>query len=163
MKALKGLVALIFVSSVLAGCEKWKDFIHKHKEKEEEKNVYEAKNLPMSGLQEVPQRETLASGWIDARYEKKTKMLNFTVRWSQLTRNPIGSHIHGVAPRGVNAGIKFDFTAPLPKTTAGTFSTSTIVDGVAIKEDSLLLGYYYINIHTPTFPGGEIRGQLEFK
>ena len=163
MKALKSLVALLALSSVLSGCEKWKDFVHKHKEKEQEKNVYTAENLPMSGLQEVPQRETLGRGSIDARYEKNTKTLKFTVRWSDLTANPIGSHIHGPAPKGVNAGIKFDFTAPLPKTTAGTFSTTVVVDNVAIKEDSLIKGYYYINIHTPKFPGGEIRGQLEFK
>ena len=165
MKALKSLVVLMVLSSVLAGCEKWKDFVHRHKdkEKEEEKNVFVGKNLPMSGLQEVPQRETLATGSINAEYNKTTKMLSFTVKWTELTGLPIGSHIHGVAARGVNAGIKFDFTSPLPKALAGTFSTSTVVDGVAIKEDSLLLGYYYINIHTPKYPGGEIRGQLELK
>jgi hypothetical protein len=38
-----------------------------------------------------------------------------------------------------------------------------VVDGVRIKEDSLLMGFYYVNIHSATFPGGEIRGQIEFK
>ena len=161
MKALKSLAVLIVFTSLLAGCEKWKDIFHKDKEKE--KKVYAAENLPMSGLQEVPQRETLAKGWIDARYEKESKMLKFTVKWQDLTGIPIGSHIHGVAPKGVNAGIKYDFTPLLPKAVAGTFTNSVVVDGVSIKEDSLLLGYYYINIHTPKFPGGEIRGQLEFK
>lgn len=163
MKALKSLVALLALSSMLSGCEKWKDFVHKHKDKEEEKNVYVGENLPMSGLQEVPQRETLGRGSIDARYEKNTKTLKFTVRWSDLTANPVGSHIHGVAPKGANAGVKFDFTAALPKVTSGSFSTSVVVDNIAIKEDSLIKGFYYVNIHTPKFPGGEIRGQLEFK
>ena len=161
MKALKSLVALLVFSSLLVGCEKWKDIFHKDKDKEQK--VYRAENLPMSGLQEVPQRETLAHGWIDATYNKETKMLDFTIKWQDLTGEPIGSHIHGVAPKGVNAGIKYDFTALLPKTTAGTFTNSVMVDGTAIKEDSLMLGYYYINLHTPKFPGGEIRGQLEFK
>src|SRR5688500_13228610 len=106
MKALKSLAVLIVFTSLLAGCEKWKDIFHKDKEKE--KKVYSAENLPMSGLQEVPQRETLAKGWIDARYEKESKMLKFTVKWQDLTGIPIGSHIHGVAPKGVNAGIKYD-------------------------------------------------------
>ena len=162
MKALKSFAALMVLSSVLVSCEKWKDFVHHHKDKDEKK-VYVAENLPMSGLQEVPQRETLALGWIDARYEKETKMLKFTVKWQDLTGTPVGSHIHGTAPKGANAGIKYDFTALLPKTVSGTFTNSTIVDNVAIKEDSLLMGYYYINIHTAKFPGGEIRGQLEFK
>ena len=162
MKALKSLAVLLVLSSVLSGCEKWKDLIHREKEKEEEKNVFETKKLPMNGLQEVPQRETLASGWLEARYDKTTKMLKYSISWTELTGIPIGSHIHGVAPKGVNAGIKHDFTALLPKATAGTFTNSVLVDGIAIKEDSLLLGFYYLNIHTPTFPGGEIRGQIEF-
>ena len=45
--------------------------------------------------------------------------------------------------------------------TAGNFNRSVAVDGQAIKEDSLLLGYYYFNIHTSNNPGGEIRGQIE--
>ena len=46
---------------------------------------------------------------------------------------------------------------------SGTFTNSFMVDGVAVKEDSLLNGYYYMNFHTTTYPGGEIRGQIEFK
>jgi hypothetical protein len=161
MKALKSLAVLLVLSSLLAGCEKWKDLIHKHKEKE--KTVYEAANLPMSGLQENPKRETKASGSINLRYDKATKMLRFTVSWKDLSGNPTGSHIHGPAPKGVNAGIKYDFFSLFPKTTSGTFTNTFLVDGVAVKEDSLLLGFYYLNIHSPLHPGGEIRGQLEFK
>jgi len=159
MKALKGLVVLFILSSVFAGCEKWKDYYHHEKEK----NVYEKKNLPMSGLQEVPQRETMASGWADVHYDKKTKMLKYTIKWKDLTGNPTGSHIHGTAARGKNASIKHDFFSLFPKTTSGTFSHQVMADGVAIKEDSLLNGFYYFNLHTAKFPGGEIRGQIEFK
>jgi len=34
------------------------------------------------------------------------------------------------------------------------------VDGVKIKEEHILAGEYYINLHTAANPGGEIRGQL---
>jgi hypothetical protein len=37
------------------------------------------------------------------------------------------------------------------------------VDGVAVREEDLLNGMYYINIHTATYPGGEIRGQIVFQ
>jgi hypothetical protein len=161
MKAFKSLAVLLVLSSVLSGCEKWKDIIHKEKEKEE-KNVYSRENLPVNGLQEVPQRETPAAGTMSVSYDKKTKMLKYSVNWSNLTGIPVGSHIHGTAPKGMNAGIKHDFTALLPKVTSGSITNSVMVDGVAIKEDSLLKGFYYINIHTPKFPGGEIRGQIEF-
>ena len=52
---------------------------------------------------------------------------------------------------------RYQFTA-----TSGSFTDSVKVDGSAIKEDSLLSGLYYINIHTPKNPGGEIRGQITF-
>jgi hypothetical protein len=117
----------------------------------------------MDGTQEVPMRETEGCGSIDLVYDKTSKILTYTVYWKNLTGIPTGSHIHGEAPRGVNAPIKHDFTEPLPKTTSGSFTNSVVVDEVAVKEADLLKGLYYINIHTPTYPGGEIRGQLEFK
>ena len=121
------------------------------------------KGLKLEGAQEVPVKSTPASGTMDISYNKTSKVLTYTVTWQDLTGIPVGSHIHGEAPRGVNAGIKHDFTALLPKTIAGTFTNSVVVDEVAIKEADLLNGLYYVNIHTPINPGGEIRGQIEFK
>jgi hypothetical protein len=119
--------------------------------------------LPMSGDQEVPVRQTNAYGKIKISYNKCENILEYTVSWNDLTGLPVGAHIHGTASRGVNAPIKHDFAALIPKATSGTFTNSVKVDGIAIKEDSLLAGFYYINIHTPKFPGGEIRGQIEFQ
>lgn len=125
-------------------------------------NVVSKTGVVLSGSQEFPQKTSTASGTMDYSYDKSTKMLSYTVNWSSLTGMPTGSHIHGTAPRGANAGIKHDFFSSLPKTTSGTYKGSVMVDGVAIKQDSLLLGFYYMNLHTPTNPGGEIRGQIEF-
>jgi len=121
------------------------------------------KGLKLEGAQEVPVKNTGASGTMDISYNKTAKVLTYTVTWKDLTGNPVGSHIHGEAPRGANAGIKHDFTELLPKTIAGTFTNFVVVDEVAIKEEGLLNGLYYINIHTPLNPAGEIRGQIEIK
>jgi hypothetical protein len=159
MKALKTFLFMVLAASIASSCHKvdLKDLLGKPEEKELTK-----KGLVLSGAQEVPVRTTGASGSMSVSYVKKTKMLYYTISWTGLTGNPIGSHIHGEAPRGVNAGIKHDFTPQLPKTTSGNFTNSVLVDEVAIKEEGLLNGLYYINIHTPLFPGGEIRGQIEF-
>ena len=162
MKSLKTLAVFVVLSSLLGGCEKWKDIYHKDKKKED-KYLYVAKNLPMTGSQEVPQKTTPAEGLFDVDYDKRDGYMHFTLRWAKLTGTPTGAHIHGPAARGANAGIKNDFFGIFPKTTSGVFTHSVFVDGIAIKEDSLLKGYYYFNIHTPTNPGGEIRGQIEFK
>jgi hypothetical protein len=118
--------------------------------------------LPMTGAQEVPAKQTNAHGTANVSYNKCDQMLTYTISWTDLTGEPIGSHIHGTAPKGVNAPVKYDFTSLIPKATSGTFTNTIKVDGISIKEDSLLAGFYYLNIHTPKFPGGEIRGQIEF-
>jgi hypothetical protein len=118
--------------------------------------------LTLTAAQEVPPTTSTATGTFDVSFNKTSNVLNYTVNWSNLTGLPNGAHIHGPAARGVSTGFKHDFSAPLPKTISGTYSGSVVVDGISIKEDSLLMGFYYINIHTPLNPGGEIRGQIEF-
>jgi len=125
-------------------------------------NVVSKTGIPLSSKQEVPNNNSPATGTADVSYNKDNKMLTFTINWTGLTNKPTMAHIHGTAAKGVNAGVKHDLSKSLPKTAAGNFSDSVKVDGVAIKEDSLLAGFYYFNIHTPKNPGGEIRGQIEF-
>lgn len=124
--------------------------------------VVKKNNLEMSSNQEVPTNKSMASGKISITYDKCSNMLKYTITWKNLSGAPVGAHIHGPASRGVNASVKHDFAALIPKTPSGTFTNEVKVDGVAIVEESLLLGMYYINIHTAQYPGGEIRGQLEF-
>lgn len=148
------LSAAFLLMAVLPACDKDDD--------DDDDNIVQKSGLAISGAQEVPPTTTTASGTMDVSYDKSAKVLSYTVNWQNLTAAPTGAHIHGPAPRGVNAGIKHDFFAAFPKTTSGTYSGTVMVDGTAIKEDSLLNGFYYVNIHTPTNPGGEIRGQIEF-
>jgi hypothetical protein len=126
-------------------------------------SVVEKKGLIVSGDQEVPVKTTPASGTLDVSYNKDTHLFTFTVKYTNLTGVPTGSHIHGIAARGTNAGIKYDFFDMFPQAVSGTFTNTLTVDSTtAIKQDSLLLGFYYLNIHTAANPGGEIRGQIEF-
>lgn len=124
--------------------------------------VVSKQGIQLSSKQEVPNNNSPATGTADVSYNKDNKMLTFTLNWTGLTNKPSMAHIHGTAAKGANAGVKHDLSKSLPKTAAGNFSDSVKVDGVAIKEDSLLGGFYYFNIHTPKNPGGEIRGQIEF-
>ncbi len=151
MKLLFRLFTLIILTSLFTGCK--------------DHDIYEVIKqdaLPLSGIQEFPQNVNAASGSADVSYNKSTKMLTFTLNWSNLSGIPTGAHIHGTAARGANAAVQFNFFSAIAKTTSGTYSTSVMVDGVKIKEEDLLNGMYYFNMHTPTNPGGEIRGQIEF-
>ena len=123
--------------------------------------ILTAKNLPMDGLQEVPQKMVAANGTMDVVYNKDTRTLSYTIRWNSLSGTIVGSHIHGTASKGFNAPILQDFTSSIPKVLSGTYSGTALIDGVVLKEEELLMGRYYINIHTPANTGGEIRGQIE--
>jgi len=150
-------------------------------EKEDEKKKqtdYSRGDIVMSGAQETPANPSTATGTMYVFYSKTTKMLNYTVVWSGLTDSVENMHIHGVAPAGYAAGvvqnIVINSTPPTtlyPQKTSGkytfaktgTLSGSLFVDGATVKEVDLLNGLYYLNIHTKTYPNGEIRGQIVFQ
>jgi hypothetical protein len=146
--------AMIFVcSAILPSCDKTV-----------ENNIVARNGIPMSAAQEnqTPAVVSNGTGTVNVSYDRKTHQLSYTVTWNNLTSDSIvGSHIHGVASRTQNAAVQHPFTIPASR--SGTYSGVANVDGVKIKEDSLLLGYYYFNIHTNRYKSGEIRGQIEFQ
>jgi hypothetical protein len=119
------------------------------------------KTLQLSSSQEVPANDSKGTGTADVTYNKETKMLSYKIDYTGLTGNATMAHIHGTAPKGTNAGVAHDLTPVLKKSASGSFVDSVKV-GDKIKEDSLLSGFYYFNIHTKKNPGGEIRAQIEF-
>lgn len=123
-------------------------------------NIVSKTGIPLKSDEEVPANKSTGSGTADVTYNKDSKMLTYTLTWTGLTGNATMAHIHGTAAKGVNAGVKHDLINVLKKETAGSFTDSVKIDASDIKEDSLLSGFYYFNIHTQKNPGGEIRGQI---
>jgi hypothetical protein len=167
MKLIKltALPLFFFISLlILASCEP---------DAELKKTVdYQKLDIPMTGAQETPPVSSAALGSMDVHYSKATKFLTYTVRWSGLTGPVSAMHIHGQATVGYPAavvqniitssgGITTPSATRFPAT--GTFSANLLVDGVVVKENDILNGFYYINIHTAAFPAGEIRGQIKFQ
>jgi hypothetical protein len=120
-----------------------------------------SKTITLSSSQEVPENKSKATGTAEVSYNKSNKMLKYSVKWDGRTGNATMAHIHGPAPKGKNAGVKQDLTGVLQKEKSGSFTDSVMVDGNNLKEDSLMSGFYYFNIHTKANPAGEIRGQIE--
>jgi hypothetical protein len=152
--ALWSLVLFLALTSVVA-CDKDDD------DDNNNGNIVTKNGLVLSGDQEVPAKTTSATGTMNVSYDKTTKMLTLSATWTGLSADPVAAHIHGPAAKGENASPVVDFHDEVT-TAAGNFNRTVPVDGQSIKEDSLLAGYYYFNIHTPANPGGEIRGQIEF-
>jgi CHRD domain-containing protein len=124
------------------------------------------------------------SGTFTATLDTSTKVFTYTVTFSGLTANASLGHIHGpFTPGGAatSAGVILNFDPAvtpgvtftgLKTATAGTAAgtitlnsslqlTST-VNGDSLRK-LLLAGLTYVNIHTATNPGGEIRGQITIK
>lgn len=83
--------------------------------------------------------------------------LTVDLDFSGLTGNASAAHIHGFAPPGSNAGVLVGLT--LSGTTSGTI-TGSWAPGSQVAVDNLFNGLTYINLHSSSFPGGELRGQL---
>jgi CHRD domain len=116
-------------------------------------------------------------GQADVTISIGNNQLSFQLTYSGLTGNPSAAHVH-VGQPGVNGGVSFFFCGgggkpACPASTSGTV-TGTVAQGdvQAITAQgfnagdlnaviaAMRAGVTYANMHTPAFPGGEIRGQL---
>lgn len=105
----------------------------------------------LAGNQEMPPNGSVASG-MGKIVVSTDRTFTGSVTVTGLTGS--AGHIHEGA-KGVNGPV----IIPLIKS-GNTFS---IPDGIVLTDSyhaSLLLGNLYVNIHSPTYPGGEIRGQI---
>ncbi|HET6769156.1 MAG TPA: CHRD domain-containing protein [Chitinophagaceae bacterium] len=130
----------------------------KSTEEVEQDNTYFG-TISMTGSQETPPVTTSATGTIDANYNRLSKTLSYTVTFSGLSDSAVAAHIHGVGEVGILAPVMQTFNN-FPRRKAGTYTGSLFIDGVKFTEADLLAQRYYVNIHSKTYTGGEIRGQL---
>ena len=130
------------------------------------------------GYNETPNAiSTLGTGSIDLRINKDDTAIDFVLHYEGLTNDtPLFAHIH-LGQRHTTGGVSAFFcggsTKPVcpaqPATVTGTIQAIDIVgptgQGIAAGELSELIrairaGATYANVHTATFPTGEIRGQI---
>ena len=111
---------------------------------------------PLTGAAEVPANTSTARGTVIVRYNTETNLFELVGDYQNLSAPITASHIHGPAAPGVNADVLF----PLTNTggTTGTLTGSATL--TQAQEAELLAGNMYANVHSTTFPGGEIRAQV---
>lgn len=134
----------------------------------------------LSGFQEVPALSTTGEGTFRARLSADGTSIRYRLEYGGLTSTVSQAHIH-FGQSGVNGGISAFLCTNLGNGPAGTQAcpeagtvTGTIVaadvvgpaaQGIAAGEleelvSAIRAGVAYANVHTATFPGGEVRGQL---
>lgn len=135
----------------------------------------------LAGSNEVPANESLATGNATVVYDSLAHTLTISYSFAGLSSGLADGHIHCCTTADANIGVAVGFTGlPLGATTGGddsevydltaaaTFRQPFIdmfAGGVAANAEAVLVagldsGLAYFNLHNPTFPGGEIRGQL---
>lgn len=111
----------------------------------------------LTGGAQNPPVMTPGSGSATLTLNDVTGDWSLTGDFNGMNGTSAAAHIHGPAPAGANAGVVTGLTYTL-NATSGTLSGSGVFD--ATQMSNLLAGSFYVNIHTSTNGGGEIRGQL---
>lgn len=96
------------------------------------------------------------TGTISGTYNESTNVLQYTINWSGLTANASNMHFHGPASPQESAGV----LVPIPFTPGTSGTVNQMVTLHDTTEAHLLAGKVYYNIHTQTYPQGEIRGNI---
>ena len=140
-------------------------------------NRFEFIRAVLLGVHETPSVSTPAVGKFRAVIDEDSGVVNFTLTYEGLSGSATASHLHfgerhvagGVmmwvcggggqpaCPTGTSAEITGSITA--------ANVTGPVNQGIAAGEfaealDAIRAGASYVNVHTATFPAGEIRGQV---
>ena len=113
--------------------------------------------IPLNTEQETTGSNTGASGFFS--YSIEGDELCYTLFVRDLSVPATAAHIH-LGPRHVAGPVEI----PLMVGSGTTFEISTCTTPDDPADLAGLLANprsYYVNVHTPTFPGGEVRGQLK--
>ncbi len=115
----------------------------------------------LNGAQEVPSRATPASGTGSVVLNATRTQIVVNLQFTGLTAPMTIAHIHEAA-FGVNGSVRFDL-GPLIALTGGGLNgtlTNAMFAVTSLQATALEAGNMYFNVHTSTYPGGEIRGQI---
>lgn len=119
--------------------------------------------VSLSGASENPANASSGLGFgtitlnLNNPADPNDNTLNYSVSYANLSANSTAAHIHGPATTSQNAGVLVGLTGTL-NAKAGTLAASNVAANSTLTS-ALLNGLAYVNIHSTSLPGGEIRGQ----
>ncbi|HYF30119.1 MAG TPA: CHRD domain-containing protein [Chitinophagaceae bacterium] len=140
------LLSFVFMSG---NCDKDED--------NKDPNAYTLSGNGNAAQENNPNNTSTATGTLTGTYNKSTNKLVYNINWTGLTGTAAALHFHGPALAGVNAGVAVGLTITNSAATGGASGEITLTEA---QEADLLSGKWYWNVHTATYPGGEVRGQV---
>lgn len=112
----------------------------------------------LSGANEVPPVQSAGGGSAAVTFDTESREMRWEVRVEGLSAPVSAAHFHGPSTPTQNAGVAVPIAKSgdePPFTGKATLTPEQAAD--------LLAGRWYVNIHTSTFPPGEVRGQVTKK
>ena len=107
----------------------------------------------LKAASEVPPTDSKGAGSVTATFDTASKKLSWKGNVSGLTGPATAAHFHA-GEVGKNGGV----VVPIAGADKGSFEGSaTLTDAQAAD---LMDGKWYVNVHTATNKGGEVRGQV---
>lgn len=97
------------------------------------------------------------TGMGTATVDRNTGQVDITGSYNNMLADVAVAHLHGPAYYGANGPSMMSITTT--GGTSGTYSGSAVLTPTQVGD--VLAGFTYVNLHTASFPGGEIRGQVE--
>ena len=115
----------------------------------------------LSGAQEVPANASTARGTLEGIFDPFSRVIAFRFEYSGLSANATASHFH-IGAAGTNGAVVVDFVSQGFQTGSTSGEYVKVLTLTQVQADALIAGRMYVNIHNANFPGGEIRGQLNY-
>ena len=115
-----------------------------------------APSIPLNNGQETTDAAGGAHGFFT--YEIVDDEFCYTMEVDRLTAPALFAHIH-IGPRGTAGGVVF--ALEIGEGTSFEVSECVTPDPAVLAAIVADPRAYYVNVHTPTYPGGEVRGQLK--
>ncbi|MBN7825176.1 CHRD domain-containing protein [Bowmanella dokdonensis] len=112
--------------------------------------------FPLSGLQEIPQVMTTAMGWGYATLNTQTLAVKLTAVTSGVADATM-AHIH-TGHAGENGPVYVGLEQHPEDMNVWRTPQGATLD--AENAARLVSGGHYVNVHTPAYPNGELRGQI---
>jgi hypothetical protein len=111
----------------------------------------------LNGSNEVPPNASPGTAFATVTLNAAETQIGVIMDMMSLTAPATAAHIH-LAPVGVNGPIQITLTG-FPNSASGGYAGSFAVTPTDVA--NLRSGNWYFNVHTNTFPSGEIRGQIQ--
>lgn len=120
--------------------------------------------IQLSGANEVPAISTTGSGTAQISYNQSTRRITYILTWQLGSASATTTLMHF---HGAEDGSDTKSSPPVIDITGFTSASSGTLTGTTreltgTESAQLLAGKWYVNIHSSTYPAGEIRGNIKF-